>query len=152
MYAGTWAAHLHPQVSETLVCVVIMCTFEKWKSWRQRTWSSCVCVCFRFRIFNDVLLWFSPCSIYRGATPRRVNWPPSKSWTLPRYNGLLSFSIFSENDINQSQSYLLRFYGFNFLIFHFFFLGRGGGNQIGDQRPEKVFTPPQHRHLFRRLY
>ena len=34
----------------------------------------------------------------------------------------------------------------------FFFLGRGRGNQIGDQRPEKVFTPPQHRHLFRRLH
>ena len=36
--------------------------------------------------------------------------------------------------------------------FIFYFLGRGRRNQIGDQRPEKIFTPPQHRHLFRRLY
>ena len=35
--------------------------------------------------------------------------------------------------------------------FFLFFLGRGRRNQIGDQHPEKIFTPPQHRHLFRRL-
>lgn len=70
-----------------------------------------------------------------------------------RYRGIMTFflSFYFFREWHKSKSVVSStVLWFQFLIF--FFLGRGGGNQIGDQRPEKVFTPPQHRHLFRRLY
>jgi hypothetical protein len=37
-----------------------------------------------FSIFALVLISYFFLMVHRGATPKRVNWPPSKSWTLQR--------------------------------------------------------------------
>jgi hypothetical protein len=82
--------------SPKLLSVLLLCVHLKNGRAEGKELGQVVCVCVVFASGFSMMFCsgFLPCSIYRGATPRRVNWPPSKSWTLPRYNGLLSFSIF----------------------------------------------------------